>query len=154
VDRARLQVYLGGHYGWFIEGLFRTFKRTLAKVKLTSRTIRLIHREAEAALLATQVLLAQGVLGTSSQHKPQRCSPRKVLLLIRAVILGKIGVRQKAAFRERLAKALREERKRLSSKVKRVWPRRVPHKPPKPPRFLMLTKKQKALAGKLLEVAA
>src|SRR5439155_16683652 len=77
---------------WENEGLFRTYKRTLAKVKLHSRTIRLIHREAEAALLATQVLLAQGVLGTARQPTPQRCSPRKVLLLIRAVILGKIGV--------------------------------------------------------------
>lgn len=157
LDKHRLSAAQAARYyrwRWENEGLFRTFKRTLAKVKLTSRTIRLIHREAEAALLATQVLLAQGVLGTSRQQRPQRCSPRKVLLLIRAVILGKIGVRQKAAFRERLAKALREDRKRTSSKVKRVWPRRVPHKPPKSPRFLMLTEKQKALARKLLRVAA
>jgi hypothetical protein len=107
LDKQRLSATQAARYyrwRWENEGLFRTFKRTLAKVKLTSRTIRLIHREAEAALLATQLLLAQGVLGTSNQGTARRCSPRKVLLLIRAVILGKIGVRKKAAFRERLAK--------------------------------------------------
>lgn len=45
---------------WESEGLFRTYKRTLAKVKLQSRTVRLVHREAEGSLLATQLLLAQG----------------------------------------------------------------------------------------------
>jgi hypothetical protein len=52
-----------------------------------------------------------------------------------------------------LAKALREERQRTSSKVSRVWPRRVNHRPPKLPTFLMLTPEQKALAGKLLSAA-
>jgi hypothetical protein len=157
LDKQRLSATQAARYyrwRWENEGLFRTFKRTLAKVKLTSRTIRLIHREADAALLATQLLLAQGVLGISSRKRPQRCSLRKVLLLIRDVIMGKIGVRKKATFRKRLAKALREERQRTTAKVKRVWPRRVPHKPPKPPRFLKLTEKQKALAEKLLGIPA
>jgi hypothetical protein len=157
LDRQRLSATKAARYyrwRWENEGLFRTFKRTLAKVKLTSRTIRLIHREAEGALLATQILLAQGVLGTSSQTNPQRCSPRKVLLVLRAVIVGRIGVRQKASFQKRLAEAKREDRNRISAKAKRVWPRRVPHKPPKPPRFLMLTTKQKALAEKYLSMTA
>jgi DDE family transposase len=157
LDKQRLLAAQAGRYyrwRWENEGLFRTFKRTLAKVKLTSRTLALIHREAEAALLATQLLLAQGVQGTASQSAAQRCSPRKVLLVIRAVILGRIGVRQRTAFHQRLVKALREDRQRTSSKVKRVWPRRFPHKPQKPPRFLMLSDAQKALAAKLLRVAA
>jgi hypothetical protein len=157
LDRKRLPAARAARYyrwRWENEGLFRTFKRTLAKVKLTSRTIRLIHREAEAALLATQILIAQGVWGTSSRQGERRCSPRKVLLLIRAVIVGKIGVRQKAAFHERLVKTQREQRERTSAKAKRHWPRRVPHEPPKPPRFLTLTTKQKALVGKLLDAAA
>jgi hypothetical protein len=29
VDRARLQLYLGGHYGWFIEAAFRNLKTDL-----------------------------------------------------------------------------------------------------------------------------
>jgi hypothetical protein len=156
LDSKRLTVEMASRYyrwRWENEGLFRTFKRTLAKVRLQSRTVRLVHREAEGALLATQILLAQGArsLGSGSNKKqPQRCSPRKVLLVIRDVILGKIGIRKKEAFRKRLAKALREDRQRTSSKVKREWPLRATHKPQKPPRFLTMTPAQKALAQQLL----
>jgi hypothetical protein len=159
LDSQRLPTAQAGCYyrwRWENEGLFRTFKRTLAKVRLQSRTVRLVHREAEAALLATQLLLAQGarVLGSGSrQRSPQRCSPRKVLLVIRDVILGKIGIRQQATFRKRLAQALREQRQRTSAKVKRTWPWRVAHQPPKPPRFLKLTDQQKTLADQLLRLA-
>ena len=155
LDAQRLPAALAGRYyrwRWENEGLFRTFKCTLAKVRLMSRTIREVHREAEGALLATQLLLAQGSRATGGQSR--RCSPRKVLLAIREVILGKIGVRKKGAFQKRLAKALREERPRTSSKVSRVWPRRVNHRPPKTPNFLMLTPEQKILADNLLRIVA
>jgi len=45
---------------WENEGLFRTYKRTLHKVKLMSRTVRMVHREAEGSLLGLQVLFAEG----------------------------------------------------------------------------------------------
>jgi hypothetical protein len=159
LDAQRLTAAMAGRYyrwRWENEGLFRTFKRTLAKVRLQSRTVREIHREAEGALLATQLLLAQGERGvrTGSSTSATRCSPRKVLLAIRAVIMGKIGIRKKGVFQERLAKALREERQRTSSKVSRDWPRRVKPKPSKPPSFLMLTPQQKELADQLLGTAA
>ena len=156
LDSKRLTAEMASRYyrwRWENEGLFRTFKRTLAKVRLQSRTVRLIHRETEGALLATQILLAQGAraLGSASNQKqPKRCSPRKVLLVIRDVILGKIGIRKKEAYRQRLATALREERQRRTSKVKREWPMRAQHKPQKPPRFLTLTREQNTLARKLL----
>jgi hypothetical protein len=156
LDNKRLTAEMASRYyrwRWENEGLFRTFKRTLAKVRLQSRTVRLVHREAEGALLATQLLLAQGArtLGSGSNKKqPQRCSPRKVLLVIRDVILGKIGIRKKEAYRKRLATALREDRQRTSSKVKRAWPLRASHEPQKPPRFLTMTPAQKALAQQLL----
>jgi hypothetical protein len=155
-DRQRLTVEMASRYyrwRWENEGLFRTFKRTLAKVRLQSRTIRMVHREAEGALLATQILLVQGAraLGSgSTKQKPKRCSPRKVLLVIREVILGKIGIRNKEEYQRRLAKALREDRKRTSSKVKREWPLRAQHKPQKPPSFLVLTNDESALARNLL----
>ena len=44
---------------WENEGFFRTYKRTLKKVTLMSRTLRLVHREAEASMIATQLLLCQ-----------------------------------------------------------------------------------------------
>jgi Transposase DDE domain len=160
LDAGRLSVEQAGRYyrwRWENEGLFRTYKRTLAKVKLTSRSVRLIHREAEGALLALQLLLAQGVRALPARRsrcRPQRCSPRKVLLAIRDVILGRIGVRQARPFRRRLAQALREQRRRTSSKVKRCWPRKYKHRPPRPPKFLMLTEPQKALLAKILKPSA
>src|SRR6516165_1455258 len=63
LDRGRLSAAQAGRFyrwRWESEGLFRTYKRTLAKMKLHSRTVRLVHREAEGSLLATQLLLAQG----------------------------------------------------------------------------------------------
>jgi hypothetical protein len=108
MDPERLTTAMASHYyrwRWENEGLFRTYKRTLAKVKLMSRTIRLVHREAEGALLATQLLLAQGtrgLLSAGSRTAAQRCSPRKVLLAIREVIMGGIGPRKRESFRNRL----------------------------------------------------
>jgi hypothetical protein len=119
-----------------------------------SRTVRLVHREAEGALLATQLLLAQGLQAMGprpNKSVPARCSPRRILLVIREVILGKIGIRKKEEMHARLAKAIREDRKRTSSKVKRKWLGRGNHKTQKPPRFLTLTDHEKALVDKLLE---
>jgi hypothetical protein len=161
LDRQRLTVAMAGRYyrwRWENEGLFRTFKRTLSKLRLLSRTVRLLHREAEGALLATQILLAHGtpVVATRDQPStsPKRCSPRKVLLVIREVILGRIGVRKRGAYRKHMAKTMREQRRRTSSKTPRLWPSRTPHKPPKPPRFLKLSEKLTLLAHKLLRGAA
>lgn len=161
LDPKRLTAERAGQYyrwRWENEGLFRTFKRTLAKVKLMSRTVRLIHREAEGALLATQLLLAQGAQAMSQRPsnkvEPERCSPRKVLLVLRDVITGKIDARDQATFTQRLQDAAREDRQRKSSKVKRAWRRRVNHKPQKPPRFRTLSEHEKTLAHKLLDAAA
>jgi len=160
LDSKRLTVEMASRYyrwRWENEGFFRTYKRTMDKVRLMSRTVRLVHREAEAALLATQLLLAQGALvvpAGKSTTQPERCSARKLLLAVRAVIAGKIGIGDKKAFHQRMKEAVREKRQRKSSKVKRRWVARGNHKPLKPPRFLMMTEKQKALADKLLGAAA
>ena len=42
--------------------MFRIYKRTISKMKFSSRTLRLVHREAELSLLATQILLAHADL--------------------------------------------------------------------------------------------
>jgi hypothetical protein len=157
LDTGRLSLTQASRYyrwRWENEGLFRTYKRTLAKVKLLSRTVRLVHREVEGALLATQLLLAQGVravpVGRGGKALP-RCSPRQVLLAIRDVIVGRIGIRQQRQFRQRLAQALRDQRRRHSPKVKRIWPRRVSYKPLKPPKILTMTKQEIALLAQLLQ---
>ena len=129
---------------WESEGLFRTYKRTLAKVKLQSRTVRLLHREAEGSMLATQLLLAQGALAiprAGTAREAVACSPRKVLRAIRAELRGP---RSGGHFGQRLRTAQREQRQRRSAKVKRWWPQRKEHKPPKPPLLPTLTDAHKA----------
>ena len=134
--RLASQLY---RWRWENEGLFRTYKRTLAKVKLLSRTLALVHREAEGSLLATQLLLAQGARAAGPL-----CSPRRVLLAIRGEMVAACGPRLRRRFAECMAQAQRERRRRTSMKTKRVWPRRRPHHPPKPPLLLTLTRAQKA----------
>ncbi len=140
---------------WRNEGLFRTYKRTLSKVKLQSRTVRLVHREAEGSLLAVQLLLAQGTLALqrSGASAVALVSPRKVLLAIRQEIARGLGPVQYRCYEKRLAEARCEVRERRSGKVRRAWPRRVPHKPPKAPHLRRLTDKQKALLTKMLQAA-
>jgi len=153
LDKQRLPKRLAAQFyrwRWESEGLFRTYKRTLAKVKLRSRTVRLVHREAEASLLATQVLLALGNRGARSALRagnpelPQGCSPRKVLLTLREELAECVAARRRPRLEKRLAAAQRERRSRRSAKSSREWPGRAPHQPPKPPQFLMFTEKQKA----------
>jgi hypothetical protein len=154
LDRARLTAAQAGRFyrmRWESEGFFRTYKRTLAGVTLRSRTVRLVHREAEGALLAAQLLLAQGALAL----RPRRggaapaCSARQVLVAIREELQAARPPRR-PAFGARLAEARREQRRRTTPKEKRPWPRRAPHKPPKPPVLLRLGQEQKAKLVQLM----
>jgi hypothetical protein len=142
---------------WESEGQFRAYKQTLAKVKMVSRTVRQVHREAEGSLLSMQLMLAQGALAMpekKAQDSPEPvCSPRKILLAIREELYGLLR-RGHAKYYTRLQEAQRERRERTSAKAKRPWPRRKPHKPPKPPHLLKLTDKQKALISRAKATAA
>jgi len=143
---------------WRNEGLFRTYKRTIGKVKLMSRTVALVHREAEASLLAVQLLLAQGAwpLTQGRDTVVVLASPRQILLEIRREITIPIGLylgpRQHESYLQRLLRARCEQRQRRSSKVRRKWPGRKDHNPPKPPKIHTLSKAQKALMAKLLSI--
>jgi Transposase DDE domain len=136
---------------WENEGFFRTYKRTLKKLKLDSRTIALVHREAEGSMLAMQILLAQGARAMPSQagQPTAQASPRKVLREIRCELRVASALRRRKNFGQRLREAQREKRQRTTPKQTRAWPRRVPHKPPKPPRFLKLTKELQAILDAL-----
>lgn len=146
LQSARLSPAQAGKFyrwRWENEGLFRTYKRTLKKLKLESRTIALVHREAEGSLLALQILLAQGALAMPQKpgHPTPSASPRKVLCEIRREIRAAAASvdRRRRKFGERLQQAQRERRERLTPKQRRPWPGRAQHKAPKPPRFLTLT---------------
>lgn len=138
---------------WENEGFFRTYKRTLHKVKLCSRTVRMVHREAEGSLLAVQLLLAQGTRAMPAckpSDEAPKCSPRRVLLEIRRELKGPLGPRPRTSFAERLRDARRECRTRTSAKAIRPWPGRNDHTPPKPPRLLTLSDRHNALLERVL----
>lgn len=141
---------------WKNEGLFRTYKRTLKKCKLSSRTVKLIHRELEGSLLALQILLAHADLALRTPHATGEIaiSPRKVLIEIRREIGGaRGGPRRVAKYGRRLARCAAETRQQTSPKTSREWPRRKPHHAPAPPQFLTLREDQKALLQQHLGAA-
>ncbi len=147
LDSRQLSLEMAGVYyrwRWENEGFFRTYKRTLKKVTLMSRTLRLVHREAEASMIATQLLLCQGALAMPTPKQdglPAMCSPRGVLLEARRDIVGRSKPSQ--PFTERIRRAQREQRVRTTPKQKREWPLRKEHKAPQPPNLLRLTESQK-----------
>ena len=142
---------------WRNEGLFRTYKRTLKKVKLASRTVRLIHRELEGSLLALQILLAHADLALRPRGTMGKLaiSPRKVLIEIRQEISGsdRDRPRRRTTYRRRLEKCRAETRRQTSPKASRDWPRRKTHQPPAPPIFLTMNEDQKALLEKHIHAA-
>lgn len=174
LDRTQLRRKQASRYyrwRWKNEGLFRTYKQTLAKVKLLGRSVRQVHREAESAMLAVQLLLAQGlqalmptkqataVPGSAvpeSAVPEAQVSPRRVLRAIRQEIMagvGSLGPRQRPDYRERLRRARCEVRTRSSPKASREWPRRKPHRSPKPPNIRVLSEEQKRLKKAVLQAA-
>jgi hypothetical protein len=154
-DPTQLSIEMAGifyRWRWENEGFFRTYKRTLKKVTLMSRTVRLVHREAEASMIATQLLLCQGAIAMPAAKKrnlPVMCSPRGVLLEVRRDIAGRSKPSQ--PFTERISRAQRDHRMRTSPKQKRKWPRRKDHKPPHPPVLLRITRQQKVVIQNTLQ---
>ena len=157
LDPARLSAKTAAKFyrwRWRNEGIFRIYKRTINKIKLSSRTVRLVHREAEASLLALQLLLAHADLMLRSNHSAGEpaISPRKVLGTIRQELTGEVKSRA-GSYRRRLEGCRAEQREQKSPKASREWPRRKPHQPPAPPKLHTLTAEQNALIQKYLRVA-
>jgi len=157
LEPARLPVKAAAKFyrwRWRNEGVFRIYKRTISKLKLSSRTVRLVHREAELSLLATQLLLAHADLALRprvSAGEPA-ISPRRVLLAIRGELTGE-SKRKGEGYGQRLEGCRADARQQESPKSSREWPRRKPHKPPGPPKLHTLTDEQKALVDKHLNAA-
>jgi Transposase DDE domain len=157
LDPARLSLATAAQFyrwRWRNEGVFRTYKRTINKLKLSSRTVRLVHREAEASLLALQILLAHADLALREKGTVEGpvISPRKVLIEIRRELNGTATKRQ-GSYVKRLEGCRADSRKQKSAKACRDWPRRTPPKPPKPPVLKTLSDKQKVLLQEHLGAA-
>jgi len=159
VERQRLTVAQAATWyrrRWECEGLFRAYKRTLGKMKLVSRTVRLLHREAEGSLLALQLLLAQGALalpGPRAAAAAAMASPRQLLVAVRQE-LGALLRQRPSRWGLRARAARRERRPRRSPKARRAWPRRKPPRAPKPPHLRKLTDELRALIYRLEREAA
>jgi len=141
---------------WRNEGLFRTYKRTLKKFKLASRSVKLIHRELEGSLLALQILLAHADLALRAHDATGEIaiSPRKVLIQIRQEIhYDRKSRRRLPTYVKRLDTCRAQTRRQASPKASREWPRRKPHKAPQPPKFLTMRDDQKALLHQHLGAA-
>jgi hypothetical protein len=156
LEKERLPLASAGRFytmRWESEGFFRTYKGAMKKVKLVSRTVALAYREAEGSLLAVQVLLAMGAWAVASPGKAgeARCSPSKVLSEIRYEMNQAPGKRKRRGrFLDRLRRAVRDRKPRNSPKVRRPWPKRKDHKPPKPPKLLTMDDELKALLEQYL----
>jgi|HubBroStandDraft_1064217.scaffolds.fasta_scaffold146116_1 hypothetical protein len=141
---------------WRNEGLFRDYKGLLNKTKLYSRTVRLVHREAEGALLALQLLLLLAVPRGRGRAVGVLGSPRQVLLRLRGAmtaLLRRLGPRQFADYLKQLAVVRCQQRARCSAKTRQVWPRRKKHKPPKAPKMQRLTTELKRRIAQHLKTA-
>ncbi len=154
LDPARLSLATAAKFyrwRWRNEGMFRTYKRTIKKLKLTGRTVALVHREAELSLLATQILLAHAdlALRPATATGDPVISPRKVLIAIRKEI-DAVAKPKVKTYRARLAGCRCEVRTQTSPKSTRAWPRRKPHKPPKPPVLHTLSREQKAMLDRYM----
>lgn len=159
LDSQRLSVKTAAKFyrwRWRNEGLFRTYKRTLKKFKLASRSVKLIHRELEGSLLALQILLAHADLALRAHDATGEIaiSPRKVLIQIRREInRDSASHRRIPTYARRLDKCRPETRHQASPKASREWPRRKPHKAPAPPKFLTMREDQKALLQQYIGAA-
>jgi hypothetical protein len=136
--RQAAEIY---RWRWRIEGVYRTYKRTLPKFKLWSRTEALVYRECELSLLALQLLLLQSVGHRRSGNAVVLVmgSPRQALLRLRGEITTAIGAelgpRQRRAYQARLQEVRAGG---PGTKVRRKWTRRKDHKPPKPPKMRVM----------------
>jgi hypothetical protein len=158
LDPARLPLATASRFyrwRWRNEGVFRIYKRTINKMKLSSRTVRLAHREAEVSLLALQILLAHADLALRPGRSEGRpvISPRQVLIEIRREMTGRVDHRPRS-YAQRLKGCRADDRCQESPKARREWPRRKPYKPPAPPRIHTLNEEQKALLQKHLDAVA
>jgi hypothetical protein len=158
VDPARLTAQTAAKFyrwRWRNEGLFRTYKRTINKIKLSSRTVRLAHREAEVSLLALQILLAHADLAHRSPTAnvgEAVISPRKVLLAIRKELRAE-NERRAPCYGKRLGTCRAVRRNQASAKVRREWPGRKPHAAPKAPNVRTFNAQQKTLLHHHLDAA-
>src|SRR5208337_2266472 len=143
LDPKRLPAELAARFyrmRWESECFFRTYKRIVKDVRLVSRTVPMVVREAEISLLACQLLLGQGALalkvgGKRAGRDELKCSAAEVLREIRRELDAARKPVPRRSFAKRLQQTGRERRERTGPNMKRQPPRRKKHVAPQPPRL-------------------
>jgi hypothetical protein len=154
--RTAAQVY---RWRWRNEGLFRQYKCLLHKMKLASRSVALVHREAEGGMLALQLLLAHAAGKTENARTIvfRMVSARQLLLVIRSTInaaLSRLGPRQLANYQLLMAVVRGQQRPhRTSSRTRQNWPRPRQLRPPRPPQLRPMSETLKAKRDRRLRAA-
>ena len=151
LDPKRLPAELAARFyrmRWESECFFRTYKRVVKDVRLVSRTVPMVVREAEISLLACQLLLGQGALalkvgGKRAGRDELKCSAAEVLREIRRELDAARKPVPRSSFAKRLQQTGRDRRERTGPKMKREPPRRKKHVAPQPPRLKVLSAEQK-----------
>lgn len=150
LDTKRLSLAQAGKFyrlRWENEGLFRSYKRTLKKVKLESKTLRLIKKELQGSLMSLQLMLAMGTYAIIQKNQGRKrgepgrtkvASAAKVARVLRKEMNDANSGTRSSNFLDTLSKATREYRERTSPKEKRPWPARKPHSQPKAPVLLTI----------------
>ena len=143
LDPKRLPAELAARFyrmRWESECFFRTYKRVVKDVRLVSRTVPMVVREAEISLLACQLLLGQGALalkvgGKRAGRDELKCSAAEVLREVRRELDAARKPVPRSSFAKRLQQTGRDRRERTGPKMKREPPRRKKHVAPQPPRL-------------------
>ncbi len=151
LDSKRLPAGLAARFyrmRWESECFFRTYKRVVKDVKLVSRTVPMVVREAEISLLACQLLLGQGALalkvgGKRAGRDELKCSAAQVLREIRRELDAARKPVPRSSLAKRLQQTGRDRRERTGPKMKKEPPRRKKHVAPRPPRLKVLSAEQK-----------
>ena len=152
LDCKRLPAELAARFyrmRWESECFFRTYKRVVKDVRLVSRTVPMVVREAEVSMLACQLLLGQGALalkvgGKRAGRDEFKCSAAEVLQEIRRELKAVQMPVPRSSFAKRLQQTGRDRRERTSPKMKKEPPRRKKHVAPQPPRLKVLSAEQNA----------
>ena len=155
LDPKRLPAELAARFyrmRWESECFFRTYKRVVKDVRLVSRTVPMVVREAEISLLACQLLLGQGALalkvgGKRAGRDELKCSAAEVLREVRRELDAARKPVPRSSFAKRLQQTGRDRRERTGPKMKREPPRRKKHVAPQPPRLKVLSAEQACEPG-------
>lgn len=142
---------------WGIEVFYRSYKQTMDRRKLLSRTPATCLAEAQWIMLGVWLLglmTVQALIGQG--HDPLRISFAKARDAVRRAMRRASApphrrsvARRARTFQQELRDAVRDEYRRTSSKEARNYPRKKRQKPPGPPKIKTATEEQRQHAQRL-----